>query len=310
MLFLIFNRPDCARASFESIRNAHPAKLFIASDGPRSGVSGESLLVDQTREIAKKVDWDCEVKVLFQIKNLGCRFGVSTAIDWFFSHVDEGIILEDDCVASPEFFRFCDELLYRFRGDERVTCITGNNFQRGIKRGRADYYFSIFNHCWGWATWRRAWQHYDNDMACWPNEVNADVLSGLVSPVGARYWSEIFDEVKAGHIDSWAYIWTLSCWANSGLTATPNKNLVRNIGFDERATHTKVDWQNHLQADAGGLAWPLAHPTRVLRCNAADRLVEKVHFGINKTTCAQKIKRFLAGRARSFLKVCSSAGNY
>jgi hypothetical protein len=239
VLFLLFNRPDTTRHVFEKIRQIKPQRLYLASDGPREGNDGDIEKITRAREIATKVDWPCEVKTLFRDKNLGCKRGVSTAITWFFEHEEQGIILEDDCVPHLDFFVFCENLLEHHAKDERVSIISGNNFQNGKWRGDTSYYFSKYNHIWGWATWRRAWNDYQGDIKFWPKWKNSkDWLSHTPDKVERRYWQKIFDYVYAGQMDSWAYPWTASIWYKGGLTATPNVNLVSNIGFGEDATHT------------------------------------------------------------------------
>lgn len=273
ILFLIFNRPDLTQQSFASIREAQPKQLFIAADGPRPDREGEAALCEETRSIVAEVDWECDVKTLFREENLGCRQAVSSAISWFFEHVEEGIILEDDCVADPTFFPFCADLLTRYRDDERVMCITGNNFQQGRIRGTASYYFSVYNHCWGWATWRRAWQKYDLQMTRWPEFRDSYKLNQLLTPSASDKWREIFNSVFQGSVDTWDYQWTFSCWLNGGLTATPNGNLVRNIGFDHRATHTTDTQSTNSKLPVKPLVFPLVHPAGIEQDKSADQHV-------------------------------------
>ncbi len=161
VLFLIFNRPDTTQPVFNEIREAKPTKLFVAADGPRDNKKGEKEECEKTRKIIEQVDWDCELYKLYRDKNLGCKIAVSSAIDWFFENVEEGIILEDDCLPHPSFFRFCQELLEKYKGDERVFVISGDNFLFGRKRTNYSYYFSRYNHCWGWAGWIRTLSDYD-----------------------------------------------------------------------------------------------------------------------------------------------------
>lgn len=282
ILLVVFNRPDLTHASLDAIRKAKPGRLYIAADGPRPGNTKDVEACAETRRIIDRVDWDCTVKTLFRDSNLGCRVGVSSAIDWFFEHETEGIILEDDCIPAPSFFRYCDELLERYRSDERVMVISGSNFQRGSHVNTDSYYFSRYNHCWGWASWRRAWQHYDRDMSLWPAfkaEGRLDEWSDG-KPGFVEYWTRIFNRAAAGEIDSWAYRWTFSCWAHNGLTCLPAVNLVSNIGFDDRATHTKSSgsWQAALQADE--LPFPLRHPAVVTRSITADQFTDQACFGI------------------------------
>ena len=153
VLFLIFNRPDTTEKVFDAIRAAKPLRLYVASDGPRANQSGEDQIVNKVREISTSVDWSCEVKTLFQKENLGCKKAVSKGITWFFEQEKQGIILEDDCLPHPDFFVFCENLLEHYADNKHVWAITGDNFQNGQKRGEGSYYFSRYNHVWGWASW-------------------------------------------------------------------------------------------------------------------------------------------------------------
>ncbi|MCP4953673.1 MAG: glycosyltransferase family 2 protein [Proteobacteria bacterium] len=279
ILFLIFNRPDTTERVFEAIRNARPTRLYVAADGPRKDRNLGIEKVRQAREIATAVDWPCEVKTLFRKENLGCKKAVSEAITWFFENEEQGIILEDDCLPHPDFFNYCEVLLQYYVNDERVSVITGNNFQSGERRGDATYYFSKYNHCWGWATWRRAWKHYRGDLPFWPEwQVSDDWQKKLTDRVERKYWKKIFDSVRAGEIDSWAYPWTASIWFHGGLTATPNVNLVSNIGFGADSTHT-ASLNSPLAEMATEPLGELQHPTTVARDANADRYVFDDHFG-------------------------------
>jgi hypothetical protein len=298
VLFLIFNRPDLVQHSFAKIRQAQPAQLFVAADGPRADREGEAELCGEARAIIDQVDWDCDVQTLFREQNFGCRAAVSSAITWFFEHVEEGIIMEDDCVADASFFPYCAELLDRYRDDERIMCITGNNFQRGQRRGKADYYFSIYNHCWGWASWRRAWRLYDSELTQWPKLKSEGFLNGFMAPEVALFWTGEFDAVENRKLDSWGYVWKFSCWANSGLTVTPCVNLVTNVGFDERATHTKDSNSISYRLQARPIGLPLVHPTNVVRDAVADRFTETAHFGIRELGLRPSLASRVRGRIR------------
>jgi hypothetical protein len=279
VLFLVFNRPDTTSQVFEAIRKAKPPRLYVAADGPRPDREGEAKKVAKVREIATAVDWPCEVKTLFRDKNLGCKYAVSGAITWFFENEEQGIILEDDCLPHLDFFRFCEKLLLHYADDTRVSVITGNNFQDGCLRGEASYYFSKYNHCWGWATWRRAWRHYEGDLPFWSEwKSSLDWQKKKPDLVERRYWTAIFERVYANQIDSWAYPWTASVWYHEGLTATPNVNLVSNIGFGPDSTHTaSVD--SPLAAMAMNPIGKIVHPERVEQAREADHYVFDHTFG-------------------------------
>ena len=289
VLFLVFNRLDTTRQVLNEIRKARPPRLYVSADGPRLNKAGEAENVRQVRELIQScVDWDCEVNTLFREQNLGCRGAVGSAITWFFEQEEEGIILEDDCLPDPTFFRFCQELLHKYRSDSRMMMISGNNFQFGRKRTEYSYYFSRHTHIWGWATWRRAWNLFDKNMTNWPElrdgQWLADIFRGDEYAVPS--WEKIFQSVYAGGIDSWAYIWTMSSWAQNGLSITPNHNLVSNIGFGPAATHTKAKKNFRANMATQPLTFPLQHPPFVIRDAIADAITEKEIF---KHTSLQRL---------------------
>ncbi|MCG3164359.1 MAG: hypothetical protein POELPBGB_00113 [Bacteroidia bacterium] len=216
--------------------------LFIAADGSRDEKKGEAEKCKEVRKVAQLVDWPCEVKTLFRDKNLGCKIAVSSAINWFFENVEEGIILEDDCLPNQSFFKFCEELLERYRENEKIVCINGSNFQFGNKRGNASYYFSIYSNIWGWASWRRVWKNYDVNM----NKLDDFKRSGKINKFmkhnkEREYWIKKFDAVKSGEINTWDYQLFFAFLIMDGVSVSPNSNMISNIGFGDQATHTNEE---------------------------------------------------------------------
>lgn len=260
--FIIFNRPDTTARVFAEIAKARPPKLLVVGDGPRVSKHGEVERVAATRAIINKVDWPCEVLTNFSETNLGCKKRVSSGIDWIFEQVTEAIILEDDCLPDPTFFRFCEEMLVRYENDQRIGMITGDNFQFNRKCSDDSYYFSKYVHIWGWACWRDRWQNgYDVDMSKWPAIRDSGRVSDLVggSPAEAKYWSNIFERVYQGEIDTWDYQWCFANWIGGRRSITPVVNLISNIGFGASATHT-VDNSELSNLPLVGLEFPLKHP--------------------------------------------------
>lgn len=279
--FIIFNRADVTERVFAEIARAKPPKLFVIADGPRSGKPDDAEKCAAARAVIDRVDWNCEVHRNFSDVNIGCGRRPATGISWVFEHTDRAIILEDDCLPDPTFFRFCDELLEKYRDDARVMHISGNNFQFGVDRGPSSYYFSRHNICAGaWATWRRAWEHFDMSMKLWPELRETPwLLYTLGNARAAEYWRKIFDEgyAHAGDTDYWDYQWTFSFWAQSGLAAVPGVELLSNIGFREDATHTKwtdCKWGN---IPTKPINFPLKHPPGMVPHAEADLFyLEKV----------------------------------
>ena len=128
VLLIVFNRPDTTKRVFEAIKKAKPPKLFISSDGARNERKGEVWLVNEVRNyVLSNIDWKCEVKTKFNETNLGCGKAIHEAISWFFNNVDDGIIIEDDCLPSASFFTYCEELLDYYRDNKNIWNIGGYN---------------------------------------------------------------------------------------------------------------------------------------------------------------------------------------
>jgi hypothetical protein len=267
--FLIFNRPNETARVFERIRQARPRTLLVIADGPRD--DAEHDLVERTRSIVQQIDWPCDVRVNASATNLGCRKRVSSGLDWVFSEVNEAIVLEDDCLPDPTFFRFCDEMLERYRDEPRVMHIGGTNFQLGARPTSDSYYFSAINQIWGWATWGRAWRgHYDVTMSRWPEVRDTNFLSDLIGEEIAAKVKIGFDGVHSGKTDTWDNQWTFAMWLAQGLAVLPAVNLISNIGFGPGATHTKKANSAIANQATEPIEFPLTHPARIVRNRDAD----------------------------------------
>jgi hypothetical protein len=299
ILFLVFNRPGVTRRVFERIRAIKPKQLFVAADGPRKDRLGEDALCQETRRIVESIDWACDVRTLFRTENLGCRNAVSSAISWFFGEVEQGIILEDDCLPAASFFPFCQELLSRYANDPRIMHISGDNFQKGHKRGAADYYFSIYNHVWGWASWRRAWAHYDVNMTGIKRADIRKLLGSMNKSIHFRhYWENAFLKTAGEEIDTWDYQWTYAIWRRQGLSILPQVNLITNIGFGAEATHTQSDsWTANLPALEINIK---SHVDKISCHEDADRYTEAQVYGIK-----QGVLRYLLFRLQFWLRLRS-----
>ncbi len=239
ILFLVFNRPETTELVFESIRRVKPKRLFIAADGPRKDKLGELEKCERVKLIVKNVDWECEVTTLFRSENLGCGRAVSEAITWFFTNVEEGIILEDDCLPSDSFYLYCEELLLKYRDDSRMMHIGGSNFGDINSKNDESYHFSRICLIWGWATWRRAWQKYDYNMSSIDDGlVFLKIKRMFKNNEIVQFWKRNFKWVREGQVNTWDYQWCYANFYHNGITINSNVNLVSNIGFGETATHT------------------------------------------------------------------------
>ncbi len=250
VIFIAFNRPDVTQQVFSRIRDAKPGKLFLVQDGPRASVPEDKDKCIAVRKILDGVDWECEVHRIFSEENLGCEIRVASGISEAFSKVDRAIILEDDCLPHSDFFKFCGVLLENFKDDERVMHVSGTCFPGDQERQRDSSetaYFSKYPFMWGWATWQRAWKHYDREMIVWRTPVLRDaILKAMDSDLEREQWTYRYNSLLNGQISTWDWQWQLSVWAQNGLTVAPRKNLITNIGFRDDATHTKSEqsWQS------------------------------------------------------------------
>ena len=281
ILFLIFNRPKETQVLFDAIREVRPNKLYVAADGPRNNGKDE-LICQQTKDILNQIDWDCELITLFREVNLGCGKAVSNAITWFFELEEEGIILEDDCLPSIDFFRFCDDMLDYYRSNEKISHICGCNFQDGLKRSDGDYYFSKLTHVWGWASWRRVWNKYDFQMSHLEKAIESDVLSGLT--LNKRYKEILynaFTRTKNGEINTWDYQYLFLNQVNNHLSVIPNYNMISNIGFNSDGTHTL--YLNSKMSNVAFDIFPdvIKHPKIIFSDYIADNYTLKKEFKLN-----------------------------
>lgn len=278
VIFIVFNRPDTTAVVLEAIRKARPEILYVVADGPRPGKKGEAERCAETRKIIESVDWPCKVIKDFSDVNMGCKTRVSSGITNAFKVLEEAIILEDDCVPSPSFFRFTGEILEYYRDSEEVMLVSGDNRLFGKATPELSYYFSRYPNIWGWATWRRAWQHYDITMKDWPKFREGNTLKSYFDTKSERYyWKSLFDYSYYERMNTWAYRWVYSIFKHNGLCVVPGKNLVKNIGFTSDATHTTSGsiWE---KLEAEELDFPLLHPTETHIDQSLDKVEQRIRI--------------------------------
>lgn len=278
VVLLIFGRPDTTAQVLQAIKLVEPRRLLVVANAPRADVSGEAERCEATRRLIDGVDWDCEVSTNYATEHMSQRRRIESGLDWAFGLTEEAIVLEDDCVPHPSFFAFCGALLDRYRDEDEVLSISGNNFQPERPASADSYYFSRYPHIWGWASWRRAWQGHDPEMSRWPELRGGGWLRRMLErdhPVA--YWTYLFDRVERE--DAWDRAWVFSCWLRGGLHAIPNVNLVTNVGFRDDATHTRPEQAGPLsEVPARPMRFPLRHPDRISRNVSADEYTEEAIF--------------------------------
>jgi hypothetical protein len=286
ILFLAYNRPLLTKKVFEKIRQIKPKYLFISADGPKD--EKDNINCESTRDIFTKIDWPCKVERRFLDKNQGCSISVSSGITWFFSKVDKGIILEDDCLPETSFFYFCEKLLNKYKNNEEIMMIAGTNLLGEWKSDNQDYHFSRQIAIWGWATWKRAWKGYSHNLESLKDKETLDSIERTISnPIYYRYIIDKINKTLRGEIDSWGYRWIISCYINKGKIITPSKNLITNIGFHRKALHTKnpFSWMSRIKSHK--IKFPLREPkSQEVDKDFHNKIIKKItnplHRLINK----------------------------
>ncbi|WP_243394652.1 glycosyl transferase [Leptospira adleri] len=302
VLLIAFNRPDFTSIVFETIRQYKPSKFYLAVNAPRADREGEAQKCSEVRKIVEKIDWDCEVHTLFRDEHLQLKISVSSAITWFFENEEMGIILEDDIVPDPSFYIYCEHLLEYYKNDIRVGMISGDNFGFGHRRNRNSYYYSLYSHIWGWASWRRAWKGYDVYMKDYADFFSGHWLEDLFPDQKEfRFWKENFDEVAFKGFETWDFQWVYHNFKNGRLNIMPSVNLVKNIGFGEGAAHT-VHPSPYANMKTEPLSFPLDHPKFFVRDLISDAYSKKTFIGSERLPWKNRFSPIrILNRLRSYL---------
>ena len=282
VLFLIFNRPEHTARVFERIRIAKPERLFVHADGPRN--TSDVIPCGNARDASEKVDWTCDVRRLYRVDNGGVRHGVNSALDWFFGQVEEGIIVEDDVLPDPTFFQYCDELLARYRTEEKIGWIGGFDPQYGTLPSPESYRFTRFGHIWGWASWRRVWAQHDKAMTYWP------MARYSVADPFYRNFGEI-----AFSNSGWDMPFAMGCLIRGQMSISPQSNLTSNIGFDGSGVGCQgvPDYVVKMNSNAPTfpMRFPLTHPVSIDVEDAAEDFSLAICHEAWSDVAAESIRR-------------------
>lgn len=280
VLIIIFNRKQKVQELINSLRQIKPKNIFVAADGPRPNNSEDKEKCIECRDVLKEIDWECEIHTKFSDENLGLSINMEEAIDWFFENVEMGIVLEDDCIPNQDFFVFVEELLNKYKNEEQIMLISGTNFHGKENLKGASYYFSNYANIWGWATWKRAWKHYDKGTKHLDEFLSKNKLSEVFPDKKQQeFWTKSFTNTHKDKFGNdrltWATTWTYSVFRQKGISIVPNVNLVQNIGYGEDSTHTA----------GSGRTWSIKtqelkeiiHPEKI----AVDKKADYKHFKKN-----------------------------
>ena len=258
IVIFTYKRPSHTQKLLDAIKKVNPKTIYIVADGPKN--KKEAIKTQEVTSVVNSKKWASNIYIYISKKNLGLRRRVASGLDWVFENTDTAIILEDDLIPDKSFFYFCEEMLDKYKNNHQIVSIAGYNKKEKVSI-KESYYFSKYVESWGWATWRRAWDLYDDKMQNWPQLKNTSWLSQqLNNPILVKYWKQIFNRVYSSKINSWAYRWMYSSFINSGLTIVPKSNLIEYHGYGEGATHTKY---SRAVIPVGKLNFPITHPNKV-----------------------------------------------
>lgn len=304
VVVIIYNRADKVTQLMSALRKVEPKKIYLIADGPkRESAHDSSLTSEAQRAFWNELSWDCEVFTNISKHNMGCGNRISSGLDWVFSQVEEAIIVEDDCIPSEDFFKFCDEMLDTFQNNSEIGTISGSNFLPSGFVSNSDFFVSNFTHVWGWATWRRTWENYSFEIKAWPKERKKifDKLPTLNNR-SRRYWSLAFDAVRLGAVDTWDYQLILMMWRHGLKSIVPASSLVQNIGFDRQATNTLIKSRKSL-VEISRLNWPLRSPDDLEVLSRADECTVRAQYEVGGLEyILRRVYISLPSPARSFVK--------
>ena len=299
VVLIMFNRPQFLKPVFEQVRACKPPQIFVVADGPRVGFPDDAEKCAQSLAILDSIDWECNVVKQISPVNLGCGHRIASGLSWVFDQVESAIIVEDDCLPDLSFFQFCEELLERYRDDKRVMSIGGNNL--AYEWSCADsYFFSKHFPCHGWASWARAWKHFDFSMEAWRDPaVKTDIRNYLRDDkLHYKQTKDLFDQIEAGRRDTWDFQWYFAHQLTRSLSAIPHVNLVTHIGYGLDCAHTKESTGVKSQA----IDFPLRHPPQVVVDKNYDRFwIRKAWPEKPKENALQRLRQ-LARRGKRLLK--------
>ena len=271
ILLITFNRPTHTRRVWEVIKKQKPKYVYVFQDGPRNDEDADKVASVQAI-FSDNRDWDCELKTYYSNVNLGCGKGPVKGISWFFENVEQGIIMEDDCLPHPDFFTYCEELLNRYKTNQEVMAVGATTYHDDYPCSDS-YLFSKYFTGGAWASWNHSWKGFSVDL----QEIKLSLFKIIIrkqfySSAETNWWIR---KVKAIQADTakkgyWDYQMQIHILLNKGMVIRPQKNMICNIGFDPEGTHT-------LENDSRGerpvfACLPLRHPEKIIVNNKNDYL--------------------------------------
>ena len=279
LLFLVYNRPEITKKVFSRIKKSKPEKLYIAADGPKS--NEDKLNTDKTRDIFNNIDWNCNLKKLYNNENLGCRKSVKNSIDWFFQNEERGIILEDDCLPNATAFIFFEKLLKKYSNSKKIMHISGVNYLKGSLKIDSSYYYSAIANINGWATWRESWNGYDDIYRDLPTFEKKNMIKNFFSDkITQKFWIEVYRRNYHNEDTSWSWPYLFSIMNRGGMAISPAVNLISNIGYGANSVHTKNSRDRFANMSTFTIKPPFISPKKFELNKRADSLTNRNFYRI------------------------------
>ena len=293
VLLILYKRPETTVHVINSLKKVKAKLIYIAINKPPNNKNLQDYHnYKKILKLVAEIDWKCKLVIKKRKKYLSSYESVKSSVEWFFRNEKEGIVLEDDTVPNKSFFIFCKELLKKYRNNKQISQICGTSFVNRKKIINHSYIFSKYSPTWGYATWRRSINDYDEKMKDWPKLRKKRSLLKIINNKGFLfYWTRIFDSQYKNKSKHWDERWLYSNWKNSKLSIIPKKNLVKNIGFGATATHTKTEqWYSNLETQE--IEYKNKHPKKIFANFEYDNWLTVNVFGVNFIyNLSQKFKK-------------------
>ena len=274
---IFFNRDDTLKEVFEQVRKAKPSKLFLIQDGAREGRQDDVEGIVACRKIVENIDWECEVHKNYSEENLGCGRRVSSGISWVFESVDRAVILEDDCIIEPTFINFCEELLEKYKDDDRVCMISALNHFVDWDCGDNSYFFAKTGAIAAWASWKRVWDVFDFKIEAFGDDyvkklIESSFKHKYAAKARMKNWQNVYDMGKNnGNIRYWGPQFGFVKYRTAALTIIPSHSLSNNVGVGAKATFSgsgaefmKKSMRSWFFQKTRPMEFPLNHPEAIL----------------------------------------------
>jgi hypothetical protein len=286
IIYIFFNRPEVTRRTFAEVARVKPAKLYLISDGPRPGRTDDVIKGGHCRKIVESmITWPCDVTYDYAETNMGCGKRLASGLTAAFAKLGEAVVIEDDILPHPDFFKFCAEMLDLYRDDPKVHAISGFN-PIGKYAAETNGIPTLFYSMWGWASWQRAWKDYDFNMTGWDQPaVKEDIRRYVNDPLLHQWHAHSFNLMEKEKLDTWDYQWSYTMLKHRRFSITSSVNLITNLGFDADATHTTSE-HTYIR---GLRTYPLPKSGNRPYTSSSDRVHDKVYGRVVMTPTRWKI---------------------